>query len=72
MKSYEKLKAKVELYESLIDNMKSELRNLMEKPEDYLTDSVSLPTLDKEAIKDCCRLILHDIYEHEELIWKLK
>ena len=72
MKSYEKLKAKNEIYEEMTENIQSLIDDLKNHPEQFLEDETEVNKLSLRAIKDCANLINHELYKAKEQIWKLK
>lgn len=72
MKSYEKLKAKVDILENLLSDIESYLSDMINKPENVIPADGELTLAVRYALSGISRDISHEIYLANRKIWNLK
>lgn len=72
MTSYEKLKAKLSIYEELIEDLDADLMDMIKNPNAFAEEGETFNESEKKLMKNLSHYFMHQIYLKLEEIWKLK
>lgn len=72
MKSYEKLKAKVAIYEELLNNLDLDFREMINNPDSFAEGGETFSESEKKLMAYLSHYFTHQLYLKEKEIWALK